>query len=155
MPSELLSRWSAAAGIALAFAAVSWIVYSFTSDRILLIFLLPIGLTLYNFGAPAAFFACLLAALLHPWQSLTSTALNALFFLLLTAVASRFLIANRRRQEQLRSLSALLPLCPNCGQLRCHDGQWRSLEQLLQNPQLPGALPSHSCSTPVDPHACP
>jgi hypothetical protein len=75
----------------------------------------------------------------------------SLLFGLFTLLATRQQRRNRSIRDQLRHLSTLLPLCPNCGQVLCHDGQWRFLEQLLQNPRLNGTLPHHPCSIPPTP----
>ncbi len=168
IPRQALSRWSAIAAILASFGLACAIARASSSDLTLLPFLLPIGLTLANLGTTAAYIVSPLAAfawrtahqpLAPPW----ATVALALLFALFTFLASRQQRRSRHRQDQLRHLSSLLPLCPNCGQLLCHDGHWHSLEQLLHNPRLPGPLPSHPCSTAptppdgpaADPRECP
>ena len=51
--------------------------------------------------------------------------------------------ANRKRIERLKSI---VPQCPDCGAVYCHDGQWRSLEQLISNPKEFGVRPKHNCT---------
>ena len=138
-----LSRWSALAGILVAFAGASWLATATTSELARLSFLLPIGLTLQNFGALSAYSLAFLASLvgLPPLWTATS---HFLLLVFVTALASRHLQFLRQTSEQNRYLAQLLPLCPNCGQLLCHDGQWRSLEQaILHSSQRP----NHSCTT--------
>jgi hypothetical protein len=155
---KAFSRWSAIAAIFALYGLVGALSHAVRSDLTLLPYLLPLGLTLYNFGPPAAYASCPPAALawltLHPpfvYPSLPSpwAALGlSLFFALFTLLATRQQRRSRHIRDQLRHLSTLLPLCSNCGQVLCHDGQWRSFEQLLLNPRLTSPLPHHPCSIP-------
>ena len=49
---------------------------------------------------------------------------------------------HKNRYERLKSL---VPQCPDCGAVLCHDGQWRSIEDLIKNPKIFGKLPTHNC----------
>lgn len=151
-----LSRWSALAAILASFALACLLARALSTDLTLLLFLLPIGLLLYGFGPFPAYAVCPLAVLtwrsVHqplapawssPWSILALTLLFGFFIL----VVSRQQRRSRQLHDQQRQLTALLPLCPNCGQLLCHDSQWRTFEQLLQNPPLAGSLPHHPCIT--------
>jgi hypothetical protein len=146
-----LSRWSAAIAIIAAFALDYWIDATTTSDLALLLFLIPAGLALYNFGPLPAYLVCFLAALVGQAPSLT-TAARFLLLALLTALASRSLSSLRASQDRLRRLSELLPLCANCGQILCQDGQWRSLEQAILHIPSPPSLANHTCpGAPIPP----
>ena len=137
-----ISSWSALAGILVAFAGASWLATATTSELARLSFLLPIGLTLQNFGPFCAYSLAFLASLvgLPPLWTATS---HFLLLVFVTALASRHLQFLRQTRERNRFLTKLLPICPNCGQLLCHDGQWRPLEQaILHSSQRP----NHSCT---------
>ena len=127
---------------------------SLTTDLTLLLYLLPIGLLLHNLGPVPAYAVCPLAVLAwhslhHPlapaWSNPWSILVLALLLGLFTFGLSRQQRRSRRLHDQQRQFRALVPLCPYCGQLLCHDGEWRSFEQLLQNPSLSGSLPHHPC----------
>jgi hypothetical protein len=142
--TKSMSCWSTVLGILVAFAGASWLVTSTSNELTLLSFLLPIGLALYNFGPPSAYVGCLLASLVgfQPlWPTIGHFALLAFF----TALASRHLHFLRHTRERQRRLSELLPLCPNCGELLCHDGQWRPFDQALLH--LSSQRPHHTCTT--------
>ena len=127
----------------MAFAGASWLATATTSELARLSFLLPIGLTLQNFGPFSAYSLAFLASLvgLPPLWTATS---HFLLLVSVTALASRHLQFLRQTRERNYFLAQLLPLCPNCGQLLCHDSQWRSLEQaILHSSQRP----NHSCTT--------
>ena len=49
----------------------------------------------------------------------------------------------RRRFDRLKQL---LPMCPDCGALYCFDGQWRSLEHLIDDSTQSIAVTTHTCS---------
>lgn len=149
--------------IALAFAAV------FTLDRLtppdlnlFPLYLLPIGLTLFNFGFTWAILACLLAALLgfqaellaartfgrtysYPWIPLQVWAVRGLVYLLITWLLNLYSSSMQIARQRLHTLKRLLPLCPDCGSLYCHDGQWRSIEAILADPSSIPPLPDHGC----------
>ena len=148
---QALSRWSAVAAIISAFLLDTWIEATTHSDLALLLYLLPIGLTLHTFGPRPAYLLCLLAALVGTAPPLF-TVLRFLLLALLVAAASHHLLTLRHTRSQVRRLHQLLPLCPDCGQLLCQDGQWRHPEQALQ--QLPSlqSLAYHICpsTTPTD-----
>lgn len=130
-------------GILVAFAGAAWLTTSTRSELSLLSFLLPIGLALCNFGPPSAYLGCLLASVVG-FPPLWPEICHFLLLALITALASRHLQDLRQSREQHRRLAALLPLCPNCGQLLCHDGQWRPLHQAILHP--PSKQSQHSCT---------
>jgi len=131
-------------GILVAFAVAFWLASATTSELALLSFLLPIGLTLRNFGPLPAYSLSFLASLvgLPPlWLAIG----HFLLLVFVTALASHHLQFLRQTRERHRLLTVLLPLCPNCGQLLCDDGQWRPLEQAILH--LPSQRSNHSCTT--------
>ena len=156
-----LSRWSALVAIFASFFLACALARALPSDLTLLIFFLPIWLLIHNIGPVCAYGFCPLAVLAwrslqHPlaltWNSFWSISVFSLFLGLLSLAAYRLQLSSRQLRDQQRQLTAFLPLCPNCGHMLCHDGQWRSFEQLLQKPPLVGSLPHHPCvHTPLLP----
>jgi hypothetical protein len=53
---------------------------------------------------------------------------------------------SRRSQQQLERLRRILPICPNCGRMLCVDGQWRHLDDILNNIPANALTPSCDCS---------
>jgi hypothetical protein len=164
--------WSAAVAIALAFAAV-YSLDRFTPPDLLLfpLYLIPIGLTLFNYGSAWATLACLLAALLgfqaellaartfgrtfsYPWIPLQVWAVRGLVYLLITWLLSLYTRSKQIARHRIDTLKRLLPLCPDCGMLHCQDGQWRSLETIFSDPgsSFP-PLPRHGCQSSHPPAA--
>ena len=143
-----LSRWSAVAVVILLIALVYWIDFFITSDLLVLLYLFPIGLTLHTFGALPAYALCLTAALLGA-HSPFSKLIHFLILAILVCAASYSMESLRLSRDRFRRLSQLLPLCPDCGQLLCHDGQWRSVEQAIQHKSSVDFLSHQGChSTP-------
>lgn len=160
--------WSAAVAIALAFAAV-YSLDRFTPPDLLLfpLYLLPIGLTLFNYGFAWATLACLLATLLgfqaellagrpftHTWIPHQVWTVRGFQLLLITWLLSLYTRSKQIARHRLDTLKRLLPLCPDCGMLHCYDGQWRSVEAILSSSDSIGPLPQHSCQ-PTHPPAVP
>ena len=70
-------------------------------------------------------------------------------FLLLTAISYLFsayigLVKTYRLRFEL--LKTLVPQCPDCGAILCHDGEWRCIEAISEKPELLGSLPVHDCN---------
>jgi hypothetical protein len=164
--------WSAAVAIALAFAAAYSINHFTPPDlNVFPLYLIPIGLTLFNFGFTWATLACLLAALLgfqaelvaastfgrtysFPWIPLQVWAVRGLVYLLITWLLTLHTRSRQIARHRLDTLKGLLPLCPDCGMLLCHDGQWRSAEAIDADPGSLPPLPEHGCQ-PSHPPAAP
>ena len=149
-PRRPLSRWSAAAGILLTLGLAYILDRASTSALTLLPYLVPIGLTLYNFGPCVACLFCPAAAVIwlaaQAWQGIFAAALNALVFLVLTLLTARHQGAYRRSRDQLRAISQLLPICPHCGQMLGLDCQWRDQVQLQLSPMHFEVMPQHACN---------
>ena len=70
-------------------------------------------------------------------------------FLLLSAISYLFsayigLVKTYRVRFEL--LKTLVPQCPDCGAILCHDGEWRCIEAISEKPELLGSLPVHDCN---------
>jgi|694.fasta_scaffold02545_8 hypothetical protein len=155
-----LSRWSAVLSVALAFGVV-YAIDRCTSNELSLfpLYLIPIGLALFNFGPVAGYGASALASLLwlnaellspsraysQAWIPLQAMAARGLVFLLITWLLCLYTSSNRTARHRLNNLQRVLPICHDCGSILCHDGQWRSLEQVIQNPSSIVSLPAHHC----------
>ena len=57
--------------------------------------------------------------------------------------------SNRRRIDRLKTI---VPQCPDCGAIFCHDGQWRSLAELTSDPECIGVTPKHGCHVSKQPN---
>lgn len=83
--------------------------------------------SIYNFSSFEAFYVFIFR----------SFVLYLLSYLLISF--SSTLDQSRRRFDRLKQL---LPICAECGSLYCPDGKWRSLDSLLEDPQI-FKCPSH------------
>ena len=72
---------------------------------------------------------------------ITRTAILALLAIFYSNYANQ-VKSYRRRIDRLKTI---VPQCPDCGAIFCHDGQWRSLEELNSAPECIGATPKHEC----------
>jgi len=162
-----LSRWSAVAAVALAFGAV-YAIERFNSNELTFfpLYLIPIVLALFNFGPVAGYAASVMACLFslnaelvsplqafyHHWIPVQAMVARGLVYVLITWLLCFYSSRNRSAQQRLNNLKCILPICPDCGRILCHDGQWRVLEQVIQNPSSIGSLPAHHCyNAPEDP----
>jgi len=68
-------------------------------------------------------------------RSITLTSLSALY--------SNYISLAATHKKRYRRLSELVNQCPDCGSILCQDGQWRTLEELISNPNTFGKKPNH------------
>lgn len=69
-------------------------------------------------------------------------------FILLASISYLFsayigLVNTYRLRFEL--LKTLVPQCPDCGAILCHDGEWRTIEAISGKPELLGSLRVHEC----------
>jgi len=147
------------ASVLIGFLVIYFIdVYTSSDLSLFPLYLIPIGLALFNFGSLAAYLACLGSGLL--WLiadiqtnsqsrgvliSLQWMLARLLVYLLLAHMVVLYDRAVARARDRIDRISRLLPVCPHCGQIFCHDGQWRPLDDLIASPSQIGQLPEHGC----------
>ena len=66
---------------------------------------------------------------------------------LLAIFYSNYISQVKIHKKHITRLKSIVPQCPDCGALYCHDGQWRSMEQLVLDPEQFGVMPSHDCNS--------
>lgn len=119
------------------------------------LYLIPICVGAIQLGAAAGYLLCFLSSLVwliaagqtitytQPLAPLIGMLSRAFVFFLITYLLLLYRSISRRSLEQLQRLQLLLPICPDCGCILCVDGQWRSLDAVINN-STPNAFPS-SC----------
>ena len=154
----LLKRLHPFLSIALSLGVVFVLDYSTSSEISLFpLYLIPIGLAFLGSGPIAAYAACGVASLawliaeLHtatfsnawiPYQGMVA---RGFIYVLITWLVSHYAEAVRLSRTRLANLKRVLPICPDCGMFCCHDGQWRTIEQVINNPERLGSPPRHHC----------
>jgi len=155
---DCLKRLYPLLSVAFSLGAVFALEYWSSSEISLFpLYLIPIGLAFFAFGPIAAYAACGVASLawliaeLHtssfsqawiPYQGMVS---RGFIYFLITWLLSHYAEAVKLSRARLTNLKRLLPICPDCGMLFCHDGQWRTIEQVINNPERLGSPPLHHC----------
>jgi hypothetical protein len=109
------------------------------------VYLLPIGMAFFNFGARGGYIAALIGAALWTWSDILSGhpyahellryengAMRLLVYVIFVygmSLYSETVAVHRRRLEETRRL---IPICHGCGKILCSDGKWRMPEEALR-----------------------
>lgn len=142
----------------LSFAVAYYIDHKFKSAVIYPAYLVPILWSTSRWGKRAGVvFAVLSAGLSTPMSPLLEWNYNkpylAIFIArssvlsLLSIFYSNYISQNKSNRQRLLRLKSIIPQCPDCGAVYCRDGQWRSMELLISNPEQFGVMPSHDCNS--------
>ena len=140
------------------FAVAYYIDHKFRSYAIYPAYLVSILWSTSRWGTKAGVaFAVLSASVSTPMSPLLEWNYNKPYLdifiarssvLALLAISfSNYISQNKVNRERLIRLKSIIPQCPDCGAVYCRDGQWRSVEQLVKDPEKFGVMPSHVCNS--------
>ena len=158
MSSSFAKSWISNVLPFLAFAVTYYIDHKLESIAIYPAYLVSILLATSKWGALGGVsFSIMSGGISSPMSPLLEWKKNApyldifiarSFVLALLAVFySNYISQLKIHKKRVTRLKSVIPQCPDCGALYCRDGQWRSMEQLVSDPEQFGVMPSHDCNS--------
>ena len=118
------------------------------------IYLIPIFWMSSKWGWPVGCIFSILGALLStpispflPFGSninyLNEFITRSITLALLCIFYSNYINMLNTHKKRYELLTSLVNQCPDCGALLCHDGKWRTIQELNANPSSFGTMPKH------------
>lgn len=158
MSSSFAKSWISNVLPFLAFAVAYYFDHKLTTIAIYPAYLVSILLATSKWGALGGVsFSIMSGGISSPMSPLLEWKKNAPYLdifiarsfvlALLSIFYSNYISQLKINKKRVTRLKSVIPQCPDCGALYCRDGQWRSMEQLVSDPEQFGVMPSHDCNS--------